>query len=539
MSLIGQTVGNYQVTRLLGEGGMGVVYQAEHPVIGRKVAIKLLHLSLAKDAEVVARFFNEARAIHTIRHENIVEIMDFGQTATGQPYFIMEFLGGEAMNDRLARGPMPPPQVAEIAGQICRALAAAHDKGIVHRDLKPHNVQLLTQPSGRIQAKLLDFGVAKIMNAADLSQSVKTRTGSLMGTPLYMSPEQCKGAGELDHRTDIYSLGVMLYEMLAGRPPFVAEGVGELFALHMLQQPPPLTNFAPDTPPAMVAAVMRALAKKPADRFASMEELRQAFQSDAPEEPLKGAQAGHTRRYRSQPGATLVVPAQQTSTTFSSAQGEVGDGGDMTPPRKSRAAFLMAAIALAAAGAGTYLVVVRGAGKANDGDPSRAQSNAALEPTAARESHDEATGTERPKADTPRPGKTVRIRFEAEPAGTHVFRVTDDKDLGAVPLELELPRGGNKPEYVLRHEGYLDRALSADLTSGQTLRATLEKIPAPPPPEPATPPPAPAKAAQKGEKSDRGQPSPSPSSSKKTPAPHRAHRPSSTGDEDGLATPSF
>src|SRR4029077_6968853 len=131
------------VTKLLGEGGMGVVYQAEHPVIGRKVAIKLLHTWMARDQEVVARFFNEARAIHTVGHENIVEILDFGQTAEGQAYFIMEFLGGEAMNERVARGAIPPAEAAEIADQICRALGAAHDKGIVHRDLKPHNVQLL------------------------------------------------------------------------------------------------------------------------------------------------------------------------------------------------------------------------------------------------------------------------------------------------------------------------------------------------------------------------------------------------------------
>src|SRR5215467_11248944 len=132
MSLSGTTIGNYRVTRQLGEGGMGVVYEAEHPVIGRKVAIKLLHLSLARDQEVVARFFNEARAIHTVGHENIVEILDFGQTADGQPYFIMEFLSGEALSDRLTRaGAMPPPLVAEVADQIFRALAAAHGKGII------------------------------------------------------------------------------------------------------------------------------------------------------------------------------------------------------------------------------------------------------------------------------------------------------------------------------------------------------------------------------------------------------------------------
>ena len=219
---------------------MGVVYLAQHPVIGRKVAIKLLHAALARDPDIVARFFNEARAIHMIAHANIVEILDFGQTTDGQPYFIMEFLEGEALSEPSPGHRCRPTQVEAIGVQMCRALGAAHAKGIVHRDLKPHNVQLVTKADGALQVKILDFGVAKILASPDGAQSVKTRTGSLMGTPLYMSPEQCKGAGMLDHRTDIYSLGVMLFEMLAGRPPFIAEGVGELFAKHMLEEPPPL-----------------------------------------------------------------------------------------------------------------------------------------------------------------------------------------------------------------------------------------------------------------------------------------------------------
>ena len=139
-SLINQTVGNYRVTKLLGEGGMGLVYLAEHPVIGRKVAIKVLHVALAKDSDIVARFFNEARAIHMVAHENIVEILDFGQTPDGQPYFIMEYLSGESLTEAIARGPMTPEQVEAISVQMCKALGAAHAKGIVHRDLKPHNV---------------------------------------------------------------------------------------------------------------------------------------------------------------------------------------------------------------------------------------------------------------------------------------------------------------------------------------------------------------------------------------------------------------
>ena len=325
-TLINQTIGNYRVVSLLGEGGMGVVYLAQHPVIGRKVAIKLLHAVLARDQDIVSRFFNEARAIHMIAHENIVEILDFGQTADGQPYFIMEYLTGESLSEAVARGPMPPEQVEAIGVQMCRALAAAHLKGIVHRDLKPHNVQLCVKADGALLVKILDFGVAKILASPDGSQSVKTRTGSLMGTPLYMSPEQCKGAGVLDHRTDIYSLGVMLFEMLAGRPPFMAEGVGELFAKHMLEEPPQLTEFAPNAPPHMAAAIMKSLAKEPDARFANMEEFRKALTGE-----LKVAAPRPTTAIpgsRRPANTAVLTMSPKASTTLSSASSEIDDGLD-------------------------------------------------------------------------------------------------------------------------------------------------------------------------------------------------------------------
>ncbi len=508
MSLIGQTIGNYRVTRQLGEGGMGVVYEAEHPVIGRKVAIKLLHLSLARDPEVVARFFNEARAIHTVGHENIVEIMDFGQTSDGQPYFIMEFLAGEAMNDRIARNVLSPVEACEIAEQICRALGAAHEKGIVHRDLKPHNVQLLPTGSGRMHLKLLDFGVAKIMNAADLSQSVKTRTGSLMGTPIYMSPEQCKGAAELDSRTDIYSLGVMLYEMLAGRPPFVAAGVGELFAMHMLQPPPPLTDFAPRTPPMMAAAVMKALSKEPRDRFATMEELRVAFLADGIPMPTYGA-SSRTQNYRARSASTLPMPAAHASTTLSASPREVAaDTATGDNKKKSRAGLVLGAVLLAG-GAATYLLMVP-----------RGNKNAASAPVP------EATAPVAPAE--PAASKMVTIRFESDPAGAHVARVTDEKDLGAVPFELKLPRAGGKPEYRFHLDGYQDQTLAVDLASDRTLKATLEKTPAAPPPPPAAgPAPSPTARAEAPHRPSQ--------------APRHTSRPArpSGGDDDGLATPKF
>ena len=464
-SLVNQTIGNYRVVSLLGEGGMGVVYLAQHPVIGRKVAIKLLHAVLARDTDIVARFFNEARAIHMIAHENIVEILDFGQTTDGQPYFIMEYLTGESLSEAVSRGPMTPEQVEAIGVQMCRALFAAHAKGIVHRDLKPHNVQLCIKPDGSLLVKILDFGVAKILASPDGSQSVKTRTGSLMGTPLYMSPEQCKGAGVLDHRTDIYSLGIMLFEMLAGRPPFVAEGVGELFAKHMLEDPPQLTEFAPATPPHMAAAIMKTLAKEPDARFASMDEFRKALVGEIKvTAPRAATMVPGSRRASSSLAQTMSPKA---STTLSSASSELDEPFER--PARSKRLGLGIAGAVVVAGALVFLLMPK------DG-PKPAPPPVATLPAA--------TTKVAPPAPPAAPvKKTVTIRFEADPPGAHLFNKKDDKDLGVVPVEVQLAKEAGKrgdgPGYVYRLPGYRDLSLTADPTTDRTFHVSLDKLPPP------------------------------------------------------------
>jgi serine/threonine-protein kinase len=504
-SLINTTVGNYRVTKLLGEGGMGAVYLGEHPVIGRKVAIKVLHTALAADKDIVARFFNEARAIHLIGHPNIVEILDFGQTPDGQPYFIMEFLTGEALSEIVSRGPISADEVAVIADQMCRALSAAHAKGIVHRDLKPHNVQLI-EKDGAPFVKILDFGVAKILAAPDGSQSVKTRTGSLMGTPLYMSPEQCKGAGLLDHRTDIYSLGVMIYEMLAGRPPFMAEGIGELFAKHMLEEAPSLLDFAPQTPPTMAAAIMKSLNKELDDRFPSMEEFRKGLLGEIAVAVTPGKAPGMGKRpaataagMRPVNVATTMSPQAQ-STTLSSATSEIDD--ELGPPKKKTGLFIGVGVGIAAAAVVAFVVM----GKSSDAP--KAPVAAAPAPA--------------PVASPPPPAKTtVTVRFEASPAGSHVFRKSDNKDLGPAPLDVKLPHNGPVTDYVLRRDGYKEFGVTADLSEDNTVHVALEKIEAPPVPVAAKP--EPEKKKVSGGKKGGGK--------------HKGG--AGVPDEDGLATPSF
>src|SRR4051812_42536823 len=274
---VGQVVGNYKLTAKLGEGGMGMVFLAEHPVIGRKVALKAIHPELSRNPEVVSRFMTEAKAVNQIGNEHIVDVNDFGTTSSGEFYFIMEFLQGEALADRLRRERLfKPARALQIAAQVADALAASHSHGIIHRDLKPENIFLITRGNTVDFVKVLDFGLAKLTQGEE-KVTHKTRTGSVMGTPYYMAPEQCEGRATLDHRADVYSLGVILYEMLTGRVPFGGDGYGEIIVKHITMPPPSARASNPELSAAHEAILFRALAKDRDDRFANMEEMRTAM----------------------------------------------------------------------------------------------------------------------------------------------------------------------------------------------------------------------------------------------------------------------
>src|SRR5262245_57567818 len=264
-NVIGTVIGHYRVTGVLNHGGMGAVYRAEHPLIGKPAVIKLLLPDLSSHEEMVHRFFNEAKAASAIRHPGIVEIFDFGYHTDGRAYIVMEFLDGESLGARLdARRRLAELDAAAIARSIAGALAAAHNKNIVHRDLKPDNVFLVPDPdlpTGE-RTKVLDFGIAKLTGELPTEVS-RTRTGALMGTPLYMAPEQARGAGEGDARADLYSLGCMLYEMLCGQPPFMAEGSGEIIAMQLFAEPVPPRELVPALSPALERITMSLLEKHP------------------------------------------------------------------------------------------------------------------------------------------------------------------------------------------------------------------------------------------------------------------------------------
>jgi serine/threonine protein kinase len=274
----GSTIGSYRILKELGRGGMGAVYLGEHTLLGRRAAIKVLLPALSADEVVVKRFFNEARAVTRIADPGIVQVFDFGYDAEGRAYIVMELLDGEAMDKRLARvGTFGLLEVLRLMRLICTSLGAAHAKGIVHRDLKPENIFIVGDPAvpGGERAKILDFGIAKL--SGDDPGAATTRTDVLVGTPLYMSPEQCRGGGAVDHRSDIYTIGCVMFAMLTGKPPFVGAGAGELISAHMREPPPLASERVPGLPESVDLLLERCLRKAPGERFQTMAELVQAI----------------------------------------------------------------------------------------------------------------------------------------------------------------------------------------------------------------------------------------------------------------------
>jgi serine/threonine-protein kinase len=280
----GQSIGNYRILHKIGTGGMGAVFLAEHPLIGKRVALKVIHRELAGNRDVVSRFFQEARAVNKIGNEHIVEIHDFGVTPEGDHFFIMEYLEGKTLAAILASGSIEMMRSLHVGAQIAAALAAAHAAGIIHRDLKPDNIMLMARLGDQDFVKVLDFGLAKVFSAAT---AVKTAAGVLLGTPQYMSPEACESKGDVDHRTDIYALGVLLFQMMTGVLPFDGESMGEVLVKQVTALPPAPRALNPAIPPSVEQILLRCLAKPVDARFATMLDVREALLD--PEAYLRGS----------------------------------------------------------------------------------------------------------------------------------------------------------------------------------------------------------------------------------------------------------
>jgi hypothetical protein len=278
----------YQLVRQLGVGGMGAVYEARHLGTARRVAVKVISTeSLSKSAEVVSRFQREAMASGAIESQYIAHVLDTGvDPATGSPYMVMELLVGEDIEQAIRRlGPLPPDLALRIVGQACLGLQKAHEANVIHRDIKPANIFLTRRDGGEVVAKILDFGIAKMKGEGFASTEGKslTRTGTMLGSPLYMSPEQALGRKTIDHRTDVWSLGVVFYEALTGRAPHSdTETIGELIVNICHKPTPHVQELAPWVPPDVAAIVHRALALDPASRFASAEHMFNAIRMQLP-----------------------------------------------------------------------------------------------------------------------------------------------------------------------------------------------------------------------------------------------------------------
>jgi len=348
--------GSYRITRLIGQGGMGAVYEGVQTRLERRVAVKLMARELSSNPEAIARFRREAEVTSQIGHPHIVQVFDFGQAPGGEPYIVMEYLEGEDLEKRIQRvGQLPLPAASQIVRQVSSALSATHAKGIIHRDLKPANVFLLSVEGETDFVKVVDFGISKVRSAS----TKLTAALAVMGTPNYMAPEQAAGrVNDIDARTDQWALACIAYELVAGRPPFVGEDVASLLYQVIHQAPDPLAAFNPGLPSAVDGVLRRALSKTQAERFPTLTEFSRAFEGAAAGRAVPATAVAPARP----PTAVAAGPAGASATTFSGAAGEAGasgEAGETFRVRPRRHWWLAAVGAAAALGVGAYAMVSR------------------------------------------------------------------------------------------------------------------------------------------------------------------------------------
>jgi eukaryotic-like serine/threonine-protein kinase len=301
--LIGMKLGEYELRSRIGVGGMGFVYDGIQPLIGKRVAVKVLRPELAQAPEQVARLLAEARAVNAIRHRGIIDIFGFGQVPDGRQYIVMEFLDGQPLDAYMAeKGRLPPTEALSILDEVLAALGAAHGAGVVHRDLKPSNIFLVREPGGTRYVKLLDFGLAKQGQSGGSARTAQTRTDMVVGTPEYMAPEQARGQA-VGPMTDLYAMGVVTFEMVTGRLPFIGTSPVDLLMKHVDARPPRPSEFIPELPPALDAFILQMLTKDPEARPGSADALRQQLHR------LRRTMLRPTRAQASSQGAAAATRA--------------------------------------------------------------------------------------------------------------------------------------------------------------------------------------------------------------------------------------
>ncbi len=486
--MIGRVVdGRYRIEQKIGEGGMGMVYMATHTTLQKKLALKVLRGDNSRDSDVVQRFMQEAQAATSIGHANIIDISDFGRLSDGSVYFVMEYLDGTSLSDMIKRGgSVAMHEAIHIVRQIASALEAAHARGIVHRDLKPDNIFVIRQGNDHRFVKVLDFGVAKVGGAA----SKLTKTGMVFGTPHYMSPEQAAGHS-VDQRTDIYAVGVIMYEMFSGKVPFDADTFMGILSKHMFQPPERPTDLQGQSLGPLEAVILRSLEKNPDHRYLSMAELLADLDTIA---------AGGTVHVGGRPG---VAPPANLAGAFNPMR-PAAPAVVATEPKSGGGGFMLVAMAIVA-----LLVVGGGVGVAvffitgDDEGLALAQ-----EPRAAAPSGDRASPpTEPAEAPAPNPqvptnqapaGQPVqvptspaetspaavaeppqqvvpelpRVSITSDPPGAEVL--LDGVMVGNTPAALPRPESGSQT-ITLRLRGHEDMQVQISPQTGETLNVTLAR----------------------------------------------------------------
>ncbi len=448
----------YRVIREIGRGGMGVVYECEHTTLGKRVAVKLMLEKYSDDSEAMARFQREALAASKIGNPHIIDVNDIGTAPDGRSFVVMELLSkGMPLAHLIEQGPIPPPRATVIMRQVLRAVGAAHGKGIVHRDLKPDNIFLLQNEDGEDFVKLLDFGISKVVGADEAVAATKlTTTGVVIGTPLYMAPEQAMGE-PVERYADIYACGVILYEMLAGKPPFEGATYAVLISKLLTTEPPLLSDVRAGLSPRLVATVHRALEKDPRARFSSAEDFAAAL--PAGKSPSQMELAG---TMQSGKHASSSAPALQTPASIDRPR---------ATRRKSAKWPWIAGVGFVVAAAGAVGVYLTKEPKARPELPTQATASP-VEPAA------------RPSA--PTPGSAVvpalgRLVIDVKPEGALV--TVDDVGRGPSPAEVTLAAGDHK--VVLSAQGHELVTFVREVRAGEETKVAMQ-LPLLPQPRPGT-----------------------------------------------------